>query len=56
MKISYVVSYEGTLEVPTSDWEELKEEYNHDVKDFAFVTVQEELGAYQGLVIIKVEK
>jgi len=56
MKIHYNVSIQGSVYVPTEQWEDLKTEYDGDLTQFAQVTVEEELGIFQGVSITGIDK
>jgi hypothetical protein len=57
MKIHYTVNYSGVINIDNSEWDsQTKEDYENDLKSFVFVTVQEEVEAWQGLKIDSIEE
>ena len=57
MKVHYTVNYSGVVDIDNSEWDsQTKEDYENDLKSFVFVTVQEEVEAWQGLKIDSIEE
>jgi len=57
MRVFYTVHYEDSVYIPDADemWENYKEDYDYDMDSFIFVSTQEEVGAWRGLIINRVE-
>ena len=55
MKIRYKISVESSVEVPNSDWEELKESFRGNLQAFAKYVAADSCGTHRGLTITSIE-